>query len=130
MTVFQAGDRVTGLFSPAYSDYEVTRPENLVKIPAGLLFERALGEPIACLVNAQRRTTVQLGDRVALIGAGFMGLGLLQLIRLRGPRRIVSTAARRWSGLALGAGRPPLEDMPATRPTHGATANRVRRRGD
>jgi threonine dehydrogenase-like Zn-dependent dehydrogenase len=56
--------------------------------------EAALGEPIACLVNAQRRTRVELADQVAVIGLGFMGLGMLQLLKLRGPSRIVAIDVR------------------------------------
>ena len=94
VTQFQSGDRVTGLFQPAYSDVAVTSQDNLLLVPEGVPFELALGEPIACLVNAQRRTPVQLADRVALIGLGFMGLGLLQLLNLRGPKQIIAIDPR------------------------------------
>jgi threonine dehydrogenase-like Zn-dependent dehydrogenase len=63
-------------------------------------------EPLACLVNAARRTPVELADRVALIGLGYMGLGLLQLLKLRGPSRIVAIDVReeaRQHALDLGA---------------------------
>ena len=94
VTGFKPGDRVTGLFMPAYSDVAVTSQDNLLLLPDGLDFDVALGEPVACLVNAQRRTPVQLADTVALIGLGFMGLGLLQLLKLRGPRKIVAIDVR------------------------------------
>jgi threonine dehydrogenase-like Zn-dependent dehydrogenase len=45
-------------------------------------------------VNAQRRTPVDLADQVAVIGLGFMGLGMLQLLKLRGPSRIVAIDVR------------------------------------
>jgi threonine dehydrogenase-like Zn-dependent dehydrogenase len=65
-----------------------------------------MGEPLACLVNAQRRTPVELADKVALIGLGYMGLGMLQLLKLRGPSRIVAVDVReeaRQHALELGA---------------------------
>jgi threonine dehydrogenase-like Zn-dependent dehydrogenase len=106
VTAFKPGDRVTGLFLPAYGDFAVTSQENLLAIPEGVDFDVALGEPVACLVNAQRRTHVELADQVALIGLGFMGLGLLQLLKLRGPRRIIAIDVReeaRQKALDLGA---------------------------
>jgi threonine dehydrogenase-like Zn-dependent dehydrogenase len=103
---FRVGDRVTGLFAGAYSDLCVSAEDVLLAVPAGVADEAALGEPIACLVNAQRRTPVALADRVAVIGLGFMGLGMLQLIKLRGPSRVVAIDVReeaRKHALELGA---------------------------
>lgn len=106
VTRFAVGDRVTGLCAPSFSDVAVARENDLLSIPKGVAFEYALGEPLACLVNAQRRTPVQLADQVALIGLGFMGLGMLQLLKLRGPRRIIAIDPRedaREKALELGA---------------------------
>lgn len=88
------GDRVAGLFEMAFSEYCVASEDIIIRVPDSVPDESALGEPLACLVNAQRRTPIQLGDRVALIGLGYMGLGLLQLMRLRGPSRIVAIDIR------------------------------------
>ena len=82
------------------------RRAELLPVPDGVAEENALGEPLACLVNAQRRTPVELADRVALIGLGYMGLGMLQLLKLRGPSRIVAIDVReeaRAAAMALGA---------------------------
>lgn len=106
VTRFAPGDRVTGLFAPSYADCQIAEEAALLPLPANVPFECGLGEPLACLVNAQRRTRVELADRVALIGLGFMGLGMLQLLRLRGPRTIVAIdprASARRMALALGA---------------------------
>ncbi|MBA3414941.1 MAG: zinc-binding dehydrogenase, partial [Chloroflexia bacterium] len=103
---FREGDRVTGLFKGAYADHCLADAALLLPIPAGVAAENALGEPLACLVNAQRRTRVELADRVAIVGLGYMGLGLLQLLKLRGPSRIVAIDVReetRQRALALGA---------------------------
>jgi threonine dehydrogenase-like Zn-dependent dehydrogenase len=106
VTRFKPGDRVTGLLIPSYADFGIAPEESLLSIPDDLPFELALGEPLACLVNAQRRTRVELADRVALIGLGFMGVGLLQLLKLRGPREIIAIDPRaeaRALALELGA---------------------------
>jgi threonine dehydrogenase-like Zn-dependent dehydrogenase len=103
---FREGDRVTGLFKGAYADYCLAAESELLAVPANVGDANALGEPLACLVNAQRRTPVELADAVAVIGLGYMGLGMLQLLQLRGPRRIVAVDMReeaRAAALALGA---------------------------
>ncbi len=100
------GDRVTGFFAPALSNLAVAEEWQLAAIPDGVPFEYALGEPMACLVNALLRSRIQVGDRVALIGLGFMGLGLLSLVRLRGPREVIAIDPRpeaRAQALKLGA---------------------------
>jgi threonine dehydrogenase-like Zn-dependent dehydrogenase len=106
VTRFSEGDRVTGLFNKAYADLCLAKEEVLLPVPDGVAEENGLGEPMACLVNAQRRTPVELADRVALIGLGYMGLGMLQLLKLRGPSQIVAIDVReeaRAAAMALGA---------------------------
>jgi threonine dehydrogenase-like Zn-dependent dehydrogenase len=85
---------VTGLFGRAYSQFRVVEEDLLLPVPMHVPDHAALGEPLATLVNAQRRTRIELADRVALIGLGFMGLAMLQLVRLRGPSRIVAIDVR------------------------------------
>jgi threonine dehydrogenase-like Zn-dependent dehydrogenase len=106
VTRFREGDRVTGLFKGALADLCLSSAEILLPVPDGVSDENAFGEPLACLVNAQRRTPVDLADRVALIGLGYMGLGMLQLLKLRGPSAIVAIDVRaeaREAALRLGA---------------------------
>jgi threonine dehydrogenase-like Zn-dependent dehydrogenase len=103
---FGVGDRVTGLFTGAFGDLAIADEAILLPVPDGLPDERAMGEPLACLVNAARRTPIELADRVALIGLGYMGLGMLQLVKLRGPSRVVAIDVReeaRRHALDLGA---------------------------
>jgi threonine dehydrogenase-like Zn-dependent dehydrogenase len=96
VTRFREGDRVTGLFQAAYAELCLAREDDvLLLVPDGIAEESALGEPLACLVSAQRRTPVELADRVALIGLGYMGLGVLQLLKLSGPSRIVAIDVRK-----------------------------------
>ena len=106
VTRFSEGARVTGLFKGAYADHCLASEADLLPVPDDVAEENALGEPLACLVNAQRRTPVELADRVAVVGLGYMGLGMLELLKLRGPSRIVAIDVRedaRTAALALGA---------------------------
>lgn len=66
--------------------------------PVGL----GLLEPVACAVNAVELADVRLADDVVIVGAGFMGSLVQQLVALRGPRRVV-VVDRRPDVLALAA---------------------------
>ena len=51
--------------------------------------EAALTEPLACVVNGQRKSQVGLGDVVLIAGAGPIGLMHLQLSLLAGARKVI-----------------------------------------
>ena len=51
--------------------------EILEKIPDGISFEHALGEPLMSLVSIARTATPEMGDYVFQVGCGFMGLGVI-----------------------------------------------------
>jgi threonine dehydrogenase-like Zn-dependent dehydrogenase len=91
---FDVGDRVTGLMWGALAEYIIADYRNLVRVPAALSDVEAIGEPLSCLVSAIEKTPIKLGDRVAVIGLGFMGLGMLQLARLKGAGEILAIDLR------------------------------------
>lgn len=51
--------------------------------------EAALVEPLSCVLNGIRRSGVKAGDRVAIVGAGQIGLMHLQVARMLGAKTIV-----------------------------------------
>ncbi|MGH8983943.1 MAG: zinc-dependent alcohol dehydrogenase [Acidimicrobiia bacterium] len=58
------------------ADELVVDPACIVPLPTGLdVGDAALVEPVACGVHALRRAGVSSGDRVAVVGAGAIGLG-------------------------------------------------------
>ncbi len=65
----------------------------------------ALGEPVACVTRGISRMNVVVGDTVVVIGAGFMGLLFLKLLKLRGCKVIVvqRSEKRRENAKAAGA---------------------------
>ncbi|MEK2490721.1 alcohol dehydrogenase catalytic domain-containing protein [Kitasatospora purpeofusca] len=66
----------------------------------------AMGEPLACVVHSFRRGSFQPGDRVAVIGGGFMGRLHLLLARHHQARSVAvieTDEARRGAALAAGA---------------------------
>lgn len=108
VTGFQKGDRVTGLSqSPAYAQYCLCRADCLVHIPGNLSDEDAVAEPLSCLLSAASKLrTEKAGDTVAVVGAGYMGLGILTLLKLQGAGRVISVDPRaeaRENALRFGA---------------------------
>lgn len=94
---FQVGDRVTGLIQNAFAQYTKADYRKIVKVPDSLDDMEAIGEPLSCLMSGADRTPVALGDDVAIVGAGFMGLGFLQLMRLKGAGKIIAVDMREES---------------------------------
>lgn len=73
----------------AFAEY-VRVPATNVEPIGDLSFERAaLAEPLACCVHGADRVDPEQGDSVAIIGAGPIGLLLLQTFRNRGASPIV-----------------------------------------
>ena len=94
VTAVAPGAAVTGLFRAGFSEYAVAPENRVVPVPEGVDVRDALGEPLACIVGAASRTRVELGDTVALVGVGFMGLLMLQAVRLRGAGRVIAIDVR------------------------------------
>ncbi len=90
----EVGDRVgVWVTERGFADYVAVRAAHCFPAGDGPL-DLALAEPIACAVNAVEAADVRLGDDVVVIGAGFMGNLVQQLVALRGPRRVVVADAR------------------------------------
>jgi L-iditol 2-dehydrogenase len=113
-----------------YGEYLAVPAEHC--FPAGdVPLDLALGEPLACAVNAVELAGVALGDDVVIVGAGFMGQLLLRLVLLRGPRRVIvadprddalARAARAGATATVNPAREPLAEAVAEL-TDGALAD-------
>lgn len=88
VTRFSKGDRVTALGGPGFSDFVLVNESLVEKIPDNIPFEHAIGEPLACVVNAVRLAHPKFGDDVAVVGTGFMGLLLVQALSRLGLRNL------------------------------------------
>lgn len=97
ITGFKPGDRVTGLFKNCFAEYAVSTEELALLVPEGLKDEEAIGEPWSCLVSGADRTDVKFGDTVAVVGCGYMGLGVMQLLKLKGAGKIIAVDIRKES---------------------------------
>lgn len=59
-------------------------------IPDGLsLNDAAMIEPMACAVHTVNRADIQLDDVVVIAGAGPLGLGMVQIAKLKTPKKLV-----------------------------------------
>lgn len=78
VTQFQPGDYVTGVLSACIADYNIAANAQMMKIPSmDKPIETCLGEPMMCVANIVRAAEPKMGDRIAVIGCGFMGLMIL-----------------------------------------------------
>lgn len=107
VTSVKVGDMVAAINErEGFADYCCTAADRVVRLPGGLPVEAAMGEPIACAVNAARRINPDYQDTIVLVGAGYMGLLLLQILKARSPKRIIAVDARQEAvdrALAYGA---------------------------
>lgn len=76
-------------FRGGFCQYSKVRNPVYRKIPDNVTFEEAaFTEPLACCINGIHQSNIEIGDDVAIIGCGPIGLQLLQLSKVRGARII------------------------------------------
>jgi len=74
VTMWKPGDRVAGLFSPAFATYAKAEDTMLVRVPDHVALEHAIVEPAKCIVTGLRAARPEFGDHALVVGCGFMGL--------------------------------------------------------
>jgi L-iditol 2-dehydrogenase len=76
-------------------------------VPAGVSFtQAALVEPLSVAHNAVRKGSIQPGDTVLVTGAGPIGFSCIEMARIAGAARVISSEPipfRRKAALAVGA---------------------------
>ncbi|MGK7396808.1 MAG: MDR/zinc-dependent alcohol dehydrogenase-like family protein [Candidatus Cyclobacteriaceae bacterium M3_2C_046] len=101
---FSIGDRVAMLSYHAFSEYDIATAKDMVKIPDSLKHVPFPGEPFGCALNIADRSDVHIGQTVAVIGIGFLGGILIQLLKARGVRVIAISRRKTALDLAQQAG--------------------------
>ncbi len=87
---FKVGDRAYSLINHANYAVVSAEPWATLTIPTGLSYETATFIALGSVaMHALRRLQVQLGDTVAIIGAGIVGQIAIQLARLNGAQKII-----------------------------------------
>jgi L-iditol 2-dehydrogenase len=75
----------------AFAEYVAVPRHILYRLPDSLGFRQAaMVEPVAVAVHAVNRTHVRLGDTAVVVGAGVIGLLLVQALRAAGCGRIIA----------------------------------------
>lgn len=95
------GDRVALVSQHAFSEYDTAPRHCVVRLPKELAHEPFPGEPLGCVMNIFERSNIGRGQRVAIVGAGFLGLLLTQLAAAAGAH--VTLLSQRQCALRLGA---------------------------
>jgi threonine dehydrogenase-like Zn-dependent dehydrogenase len=88
---FKAGDRVATLSNSAFAEYDVVGTGCAVVLPPALGGRPFPGEPLGCVMNIFRRSDIQPGQTVAVIGIGFLGALVTRLAANAGARVIAIT---------------------------------------
>ena len=111
------GALVGGRIGDSFATYAIADAEDAVVLPESVDPLTALPEPVGCVVEGYRRTPIPVGASVAVIGLGFMGLVMLQLLRTSPVSRIDAVDPRsdaRDAALRNGADRALApDDIPA-----------------
>jgi threonine dehydrogenase-like Zn-dependent dehydrogenase len=75
----------------AFAEYIVVPQHILYRLPDSVSFEQAvLVEALSVAVHAVERTKICLGDSVAVVGAGMIGLLVIQALRIAGAGKIIA----------------------------------------
>lgn len=90
---FSVGETVSGLWGSTLPgtggmvEYAVADPkkDTVVKLPDSLKREDLILEPLACMLSAVSKISCSMpGTRVCVIGCGYMGCGIISLLKTRG----------------------------------------------
>lgn len=81
---FSLRQRVTGLTYNAFATHDIAEQENLVVLPDFFDNKPFPGESFGCVMNIFKRSDIQKNQTVAVVGCGFLGLCLIQLLKSKG----------------------------------------------
>lgn len=93
---FSVGERVTGLSYHSYAEYDISKSDALLKLPESMNHLDFPGESLGCAFNIFRRSQIQSGQTVAIVGIGFLGAILTRLASLAGAR-VIAISRRPFS---------------------------------
>ncbi len=95
VTGWKVGDRITGLGGGGYKEYIVMHKDKVCHVPDSLADEDAIVEPLACIMSACIKMKPEaIGDTIAVVGCGYMGLGSISLLKAMGYTNIVAVDKR------------------------------------
>lgn len=92
----EVGTRVAALSYHAYAEYDVASADAVVPLPRALEGCPFPGEPLGCAINIFRRSEIEPGQTVAIVGVGFLGALLTRLAADAGAR-VIAISRRPFS---------------------------------
>jgi threonine dehydrogenase-like Zn-dependent dehydrogenase len=90
------GERVAALTYRAHAEYDVADADAVVRLPDGLGDAAVPGEPLGCAFNIFRRSGIEPGQTVAIIGIGFLGALLTRLASHAGAH-VIAISRRQYA---------------------------------
>jgi len=90
------GDRVASLSYNSYAEYDLASADAVIKLPEALAGKPFPGEPLGCAMNIFRRSDIEPGQTVAIVGIGFLGAILTRLATDAGAR-VIAISRRQFS---------------------------------
>lgn len=92
----KSGDRVVLLSYHAYAEYDLASADEVAVLPEELDGVPFPAEPLACAINAFRRTQIAGGSTVAIVGIGFLG-SLLTCLACRAGAEVIAISRRSFA---------------------------------
>jgi threonine dehydrogenase-like Zn-dependent dehydrogenase len=86
VTGWQLGNRIAFLSGHGFAEYDVAKTDTIVALPPEFDRDQVPAEPMGCVMNIFRRSEIQPGMTVAVVGIGFLGTLLIQLATAHGSR--------------------------------------------
>ncbi len=79
-------------YNGAFAEYIVIPKDKVIKLPQGISYdEAALIEPAAVAVHAVKKAQQRIGDRVVILGAGPIGILVMQVAKISGAKETIIT---------------------------------------
>jgi threonine dehydrogenase-like Zn-dependent dehydrogenase len=90
------GDRVAALSYKSYAEFDIADAGAVVRLPDTLDGRPFPGEPLGCAMNVFRRSGIEPGQFVAVVGIGFLGAILTRLATDAGAH-VIAISRRRYA---------------------------------
>ncbi|MDB4988506.1 MAG: L-iditol 2-dehydrogenase [Myxococcaceae bacterium] len=90
------GKRVAALSYKAYAERDIARAEALLVLPEALDDQPFPGEALGCAMNIFARSKILPGQRVAILGIGFLG-AILTRLAARAGAHVIAISRRPYS---------------------------------
>jgi threonine dehydrogenase-like Zn-dependent dehydrogenase len=90
------GDRVAALSYKSYARYDIAEKDAVVRLPESLAGKPFPAEPLGCAMNIFRRSDIEAGQTVAIVGIGFLG-AILTRVAADAGARVIAISRRPFS---------------------------------